>query len=85
MKIFRIIEQDEPSHWAPYEDWLSSHGTRQANRWERAIDRFIHGELLFLKLPLLFLAPSLNRRATWPDDQEWPERSGGCSASMANA
>ena len=24
MKIFRIIEKDEPSHWAPYEGWLSA-------------------------------------------------------------
>ena len=85
MKIFRIIEQDEPSHWAPYEDWLLSHGRRQASWWERAIDRFIHGELLFLKLPLLFLAPSLSRRATWPDDQEWPDRSGKRSASIVSA
>ncbi len=85
MKIFRIIEQDEPSHWAPYEDWLSSHGRRQASWWERAIDGFIHGELLFIKLPLLFLAPWLNRRPAWPDDEEWVERPGGSSASMANA
>jgi hypothetical protein len=84
MKIFRIIEQDEPSHWVPYEDWLSNHGRRQASWWERAIDRFIHGELLFLKLPLLFLAPWLNRRTAWLDDEEWAEPPRGCSASMAN-
>ena len=64
MKIFRIIEQDEPSHWAPYEDWLATHGRRQASWWERAIDRFIHGELLFLKLP-----HSLPRAATEPPDR----------------
>ena len=28
VKIFRIIEQDEPSHWAPYEEWLRAHGCR---------------------------------------------------------
>ena len=28
-KIFRIIEQDEPSHWAPYDGWLDAHGAAQ--------------------------------------------------------
>jgi len=68
MKIFRIIEQDEPSHWAPYDDWLQSHGCRQSSWWERAIDAFIHGELLFLKLPILFMALRLGRRERWPDN-----------------
>ena len=39
------------------------------NWWERAIDHFIHGELLFLKLPILFATPRLERRSRWPDDQ----------------
>jgi len=67
MKMFRIIEQDEPSHWAPYDDWLSHHGRRAASWWERAIDGFIHSELLFLKLPVLFVMTGLQRRTTWPD------------------
>ena len=70
MKIFRIIEQDEPSHWAPYDEWLRVHGRRPPSWWERAIDHFIHGELLFLKLPLLFVAPRLARRSSWPDEQD---------------
>ena len=70
MKIFRIIEQDEPSHWAPYDEWLDAHGRRPPSWWERAIDRFIHGELLFVKLPLLFAMPQLTRRSTWPDEQD---------------
>jgi hypothetical protein len=68
MKIFRIIERDEPSHWEPYDYWLRVHGRRSPNWWERAVDHFIHSELLFLKLPLLFLAPRLRRRSSWPDD-----------------
>src|SRR6476469_6024914 len=28
MKIFRIIEKDEPSHWAPYDGWLTANGKR---------------------------------------------------------
>lgn len=74
MKIFRIIEQDEPSHWAPYDDWLSQHGKRPHKWWERAVDTFIHSELLFLKLPALFLNPWLKRRTDWIDAADPAER-----------
>ncbi|HYZ47458.1 MAG TPA: ferritin-like domain-containing protein [Sphingomonas sp.] len=74
MRIFRIIEKDEPSHWAPYDGWLAAHARRAPNRWERAIDSFIHSELLFLKLPLLFLNPYLRRRDDWADANEPRER-----------
>jgi hypothetical protein len=70
MKIFRIIEQDEPSHWAPYDYWLKAHGGRDPKWWERAVDSFIHAELLFIKLPLLFLNPWLKRRTDWADAQD---------------
>ena len=70
VKIFQIIEQDEPSHWAPYEQWLSRHAVRAPNRRERLVDTFIHSELLFLKLPLLFLRFGLARRRAWPDEVE---------------
>ena len=72
-KIFRIIEQDEPDHWAPYDDWLRARGCRGASWWERAIDTFIHRELLLLKLPILFMAPRLTRREQWPDDFDEPQ------------
>ncbi len=67
MKIFRIIEKDEPSHWAPYDGWLKANGKRDPKYWERAIDSFIHSELLFFKLPVLFLNPWLGRRTDWAD------------------
>ena len=70
MKIFRIIEQDEPSHWAPYDAWLAQHGGRPARWWERAVDTFIHRELLLLKLPILFLTPRLARHSSWPDEHD---------------
>ena len=70
MKIFRIIEQDEPSHWAPYDEWLLANGRRSPTWWERAVDHFIHGELLFVKLPLLFLTPRLTRLSVWPEEQD---------------
>jgi hypothetical protein len=70
MKIFRIIEQDEPSHWAPYDGWLEANGKRKDSWWERAIDRYIHSELLVIKLPILFLAPWLGRRTSFADEAD---------------
>jgi hypothetical protein len=74
MRIFRIIEKDEPSHWAPYEAWLNAHGKREPRWWERAVDSFIHSELLFLKLPLLFVNRGMKRRTGWADADEPAER-----------
>ena len=70
MKIFRIIKQDEPSHWEPYDAWLRAHRKREPKWWERAVDTFIHSELLFLKLPALFLNFRMRRRTSWADDGE---------------
>ena len=72
-KIFRVIKQDEPSHWAPYDGWLKRHGRRDPKWWERAIDSLIHSELLLLKLPALFLHPALKRRTRWPDADDSSE------------
>jgi len=69
-KIFRIIKQDEPSHWAPYDDWLRANARREPLWWERAVDGFIHAELLFVKLPFLFLNPFIKRRTDWIDATE---------------
>ena len=69
-RIFRIIEKDEADHWLPYEDWLARHDTVGARWWERAIDGFIHSELVLVKLPLLFARPWLRRRADWADAHE---------------
>jgi len=70
IKIFQIIEKDEPSHWAPYDGWLKANGKRDPKWWEHAIDTFIHSELLFLKLPALFLNPWVKRRTDWQDAQD---------------
>jgi hypothetical protein len=67
VKMFQIIQVDEPRHWSPYEAWLSRRQQREPRWWERAIDQFIHSELLVLKLPVLFLTPKLRRRTEWPD------------------
>lgn len=72
MRIFAVIKKDEPSHWAPYEGWLRDHGKREPKWWERRIDTFIHSELLFFKLPFLFLNPFISRRKDWADRNEIP-------------
>ena len=78
MRIFQIIKKDEPSHWAPYEGWLRAHAKREHKWWERAVDTFIHSELLALKLPILFLNPFVKRRDDWADDGEVdPDRYSG--------
>lgn len=85
MRIFRIIERDEPSHWAPYEGWLRANGKRAPRWWERAVDTFIHSELLFFKLPILFLHPRLGRRREWADALEPAETlASPFSLSVAN-
>jgi hypothetical protein len=70
IKIFRIIKEDEPSHWEPYDGWLRTNGRREPRWWERAVDAFIHSELLLIKLPVLFLHPRLRRRSEWSDAYE---------------
>ena len=67
IKIFRIIEKDEPSHWAPYDGWLKAMAGASPNGGSARSTRFIHAELLFLKLPILFLNPWLKRRTEWAD------------------
>lgn len=69
-RIFTVIRKDEPSHWAPYDDWLRAHAGRAPRWWERAIDSLIHAELLFVKLPFLFLNPWIARRSDWADAGE---------------
>ena len=75
VKIFRIVERDEPSHWQPYQEWLTRTGRPQAKWHEQLTDFWIHRELLFIKLPLLFLNYGLARRRDWADaDEVAPER-----------
>lgn len=67
LKIFRVIERDEPSHWMPYRDWIERHGEAMPSRAERFADFLVHRTLLLVKLPLLYLNPGLKRRSDWPD------------------
>jgi hypothetical protein len=70
IKIFKVVERDEPSHWAPYEDWLKAHDGGRPRLSERLADFWVHRSLIFAKLPLLYLNPRLPRRATWQDESD---------------
>lgn len=83
MKIFQVVHRDEPSHWAPYDGWLKANGKRDPKWWERAVDTFIHSELLFLKLPVLFLNLRMPRRTDWADAHDPAERLASVEAVAA--
>ncbi|HTI66045.1 MAG TPA: hypothetical protein VL460_00710 [Caulobacteraceae bacterium] len=73
VKIFRVIERDEPSHWAPYEGWIRDHGGAMPNLAERMADAWVHRSLILFKLPLLYFNPRLVRRTAWQDEQDLPD------------
>ncbi|MET1112439.1 MAG: ferritin-like domain-containing protein [Allosphingosinicella sp.] len=70
VKIFKVIERDEPSHWQPYEAWLAANGGGRPTRREKIADFLVHRTLLMVKLPALYLNPRLPRRADWYDAGE---------------
>jgi hypothetical protein len=65
LKIFRVVEKDEPSHWMPYDDWLRRHDGGAPRVRERLADFWVHCSLVLFKLPLLYLTPGLPRRIGW--------------------
>jgi hypothetical protein len=70
VKIFKVIERDEPSHWLPYEAWLAENDGGTPTRRERIADAMVHKTLLMVKLPALYLNPRLPRRTEWADAGE---------------
>jgi len=69
-KIFTVIEQDEPSHWAPYEGWLKRNRGGDPTPGERIADWIVHRTLLLVKLPALYLNPFVRYRTDWQDSNE---------------
>ncbi len=69
-QLFKVVERDEPSHWMPYDEWLTKHGGRQASWRERLADAFVHKSLILYKLPLLYLNPWLKRRTDWQHESD---------------
>jgi len=70
LRIFEVVHVDEPDHFEPYDRWLAANSRRNPNRGERWIDRMIHSELLFIKLPLLFMWLRAPRLTHWYDTGE---------------
>jgi hypothetical protein len=70
MKIFKIVQKDEPDHWRPYHTWLTANGKVTAKWKERATDFWIHKSLMLAKLPALFCNVRLGREKAWPDATE---------------
>lgn len=69
-RIFDVVHRDEPSHFEPYDKWLAENQRRQPSLKERWIDRMIHSELLFIKLPMMFLWLRAPRITEWRDAGE---------------
>ena len=67
LKIFDVIEEDEPSHWAPYEGWLKRNRCGEPRWNEKIADSLVHVTMLLVKLPALYLNPFVRRRGDWPD------------------
>ena len=70
IKIFRVIERDEPDHWRPYQGWLEKQSARMPGLGERLADGWVHRSLMLIKFPLLYLNPFLRRRTSWYDEAE---------------
>jgi hypothetical protein len=66
IRIFRIIERDEPSHCFPYQRWLERRSSHLPGFEERFTDLWIHYSLMLLKIPILFLNPRTPRRESFP-------------------
>jgi hypothetical protein len=69
-RIFRIVHEDEPSHFLPYRAWLDRQERPVALWRERLADWCIHKVLLLNKLPSLFFAAGAARMTQWPDAGE---------------
>jgi hypothetical protein len=68
LRIFEVVERDEPSHYLPYLGWLEKNGRAKARWRERWADYWIHKTLMLVKLPSLFVRRKTPRLAHWPDE-----------------
>lgn len=66
VRIFRVIERDEPSHCLPYQRWLQKRGSHLPGLEEQFTDVWIHYSLMLLKIPILFLSIRKSRLMTFP-------------------
>lgn len=67
VKIFKIIERDEPTHCYPYQKWLEKRNSHQPGFQEKFTDLWIHYSILLIKFPLLFFNFRLSRLDSFYD------------------
>lgn len=63
LKIFKIIEKDEPSHCYPYQYWLKKSNSHMPRFREKLTDLWIHYSLMIIKVPILLFNGKLKRRS----------------------
>jgi hypothetical protein len=65
VKIFKVIERDEPWHCYPYQYWLTKWDAALPRFQEKMTDLWIHYSLVMVKIPMLFLNWRLRRMETF--------------------
>ena len=69
VKVFSIVEKDEPSHFEPYRKWLRKHNSADLpGLREKITDLWIHWSLMLIKLPFLYLNVFKKRLPAFPAD-----------------
>lgn len=55
VKIFSVVQRDEPSHCLPYQAWLERFQSHRPRLKEKVADAVAHYSLMLYRLPLLFM------------------------------
>lgn len=66
VKIFSVVQQDEPSHCLPYKAWLERFQSHRPLLKERIADLVTHYSLMWYRLPLLFMNCRLKQLDRFP-------------------
>ncbi len=61
LRIFRVIEKDEPTHCYPYQYWLKRSNSHMPRLKEKLTDLWIHYSLMIIKVPVLLFNGKLKR------------------------
>ncbi|NMB81440.1 MAG: ferritin-like domain-containing protein [Ignavibacteria bacterium] len=61
IKIFKVVEKDEPTHCYPYQYWLKKFNSHEPRLKEKLVDLWIHYSLMLFKVPVLLFNGKLKR------------------------
>ncbi len=64
-RVLEVIRGDEPSHFAPYERWLKTHGYAGPRLREWIVDCVVNYGIAVLIIPALFFNPRLKRLSAY--------------------